>query len=188
MKTIRETRRLLSMDLARLAGRDSRTKALRYLITNHSYQILFFFRWIQYLKVTRIKLLKLALLVFVPAYKFVQHWTGIQLPSCTHVGGGLLFAHFSCIVINGGTSIGENCTIFQGVTIGSARGKGAPHIGNNVVLAAGAKVIGNIRIEDNVFVGANAVATKSLPQNCVAAGVPAKVLNYNGRESVELYR
>ena len=61
-------------------------------------------------------------------------------------------------------------------------GKGSPIIGNNVLLFAGAKIIGNVRIGNNVVVGANAVVTHDVPDNAVVVGIPAKVINYNGKK------
>lgn len=113
--------------------------------------------------------------------------TGIQLPVNTTIGKGLRFAHFSCIIINENSILGDNVTIFQGVTIGSMRGKGCPEIGNNVVIAAGAKIIGKVTVGSNVFIGANAVVVKDVPDGAVVAGNPAKILNMNGEKYVSLY-
>lgn len=126
-------------------------------------------------------------LVFL-IYKHQQWLTGIQLRIGTHVGKGLIFTHHGCIVINSQTEIGENCTIFQDVTIGGINGRGVPTIGNNVVLFAGAKVIGKVRIGNNAVVGANAVVTKDVPDGAVVAGVPAKVISYKGKEIFETFR
>lgn len=67
-------------------------------------------------------------------------------------------------------------------------GKGASIIGNNVLLFAGAKIIGNVKIGDNVVIGVNAVVTHDIPDNAVAVGIPAKVLNYNGKEINKMYK
>ena len=127
-------------------------------------------------------------IVFV-IYKHNQWLTGIQLPLGTDVGKGLVFGHFSCIIISGGAHIGENLTVLQGVTVGGERGRkgGAPVIGNNVVLSAGAKVIGRVRIGNNVMVGAGAVVVKDIPDNAVAVGVPARVVSLNGKEHLKYY-
>ena len=101
---------------------------------------------------------------------------------------GVLFAHFGTIIINYGAHIGCNCTVYQGVTIGSMRGQGTPVIGNNCVLFSGSKIIGKITIGDNVVVGAGAVVTKDIPDGCVVGGVPAKVLSQKGKEVVRLYQ
>jgi serine O-acetyltransferase len=108
---------------------------------------------------------------------------GIQIPSRTRIGKGFYVGHFGGIVISGGATIGNNCNISQNVTIGlSPRGKkkGYPTIGDNCYIGPGAKIIGNIKIGDNVAIGANAVVTKSIPDNAVVVGVPAKIISYNG--------
>jgi serine O-acetyltransferase len=126
------------------------------------------------------------LFVFI-IHKHNQYLTGISIPFDVKVGKGLLFVHFSCIIINPCTVIGDNCTIFQGVTIGSKRGAGIPVIGNNCVITAGAKIIGDVKIGYNVVVGANAVVVKNIPDNAVVGGVPAKILNMNGEKTCKLY-
>ena len=110
----------------------------------------------------------------------MQHKTGIQLPLCTNVGAGLRFFHYSCIIVAQMCNIGRNVSIHQGVTIGrvfNGKKSGVPSIGNNVVIFAGAKIIGNVKIGDNAVIGANAVVTNDVPANCVAVGVPAKVVS-----------
>ena len=95
----------------------------------------------------------------------------------TEIGKGLHIPHPIGIVINGKAKIGNNCTIMQQVTIGNKLNDDKiPEIGNNVFIGAGAKIIGNIKIEDNVIIGANAVVTKSIPKNCIVAGIPAKII------------
>ena len=116
--------------------------------------------------------------------------TGISLLFGTKIGAGLKFIHYSSIVIAVPAVIGKNCTIFQGVTIGHVYGgknEGYPTIGDNVVLFAGAKVIGNVTVGNNVVVGANAVVTKDIPDNCVCVGIPAKVISTDSRHAVGNY-
>ena len=81
--------------------------------------------------------------------------------------------------------IGEDCKIFQSVTIGSKWSKAsclgeAPRIGNNVMIGAGAVILGNITIGYNSIIGANAVVVKDVPDNCVVGGVPAKIIKRRG--------
>jgi serine O-acetyltransferase len=105
----------------------------------------------------------------------------IEIGLQCEIGGGLYIPHPVGTVI-GATKIGQNATILQGVTLGakeidiSYRPENRPTIGDNVTIGAGAKVLGGIVIGDNVTIGANAVVTKSLPDNVVAAGVPAKII------------
>lgn len=82
--------------------------------------------------------------------------------------------------------IGEDCKIFQGVTIGSKWSKAdclgeAPRIGNNVMIGAGAVILGDITIGDNSIIGANAVVTHSVPENSLAVGVPATIAKMRGK-------
>lgn len=186
MNNFKELISLIGADLYRLSqSKNTYFKLFGFLITNASFKITFWFRVGSYLKAKRY-LKPLYLMVFI-IYKHVQYKTGIQLPLGTSVGRGLQFAHFSCIVINGDAVIGDFCTIFQGVTIGSVRGKGAPRIGNHVVLAAGAKVLGKVSIGNFVFIGANAVVIHDVADRSVVGGIPAKVLNCNGEENTLLY-
>lgn len=97
------------------------------------------------------------------------------------IKGGLVFSHGHDIVIGSEVTMGNNCTVFNGVTLGnknlecSAEGN-QPTLGNNVTLSTGAKVLGPITIGDNVIVGANSVVIHDLPSNCIAVGIPAKII------------
>lgn len=94
------------------------------------------------------------------------------------IGGGLYIQHgFATMVA--AKSIGENCWINQQVTIGYNGQGDPPVIGDNVTITCGAKVLGNIRIGNNVIVGANAVVIRDVPDHCVVGGVPAKILKAN---------
>lgn len=154
------------------------------MIFNASFRITLWFRVGSYLKAKNGLFFKLIYAAVYLIYKHQQWLTGIQMPIGTKVGKGLVFAHFSNIVIGGGCEIGEYFTVFQGVTVGSFRDKkgGTPKIGSRVIVFAGAKIIGNVHIGNDVVVGANAVVTKNIPDNAVVAGVPAKIISYKGAE------
>jgi serine O-acetyltransferase len=124
-------------------------------------------------------------LISVLLFYHYQHKYGIQINYKTKIGKGFYIGHFNCIVVSPSAVIGDNCNISQGVTIGvSSRGvrKGYPVIGNNVYIAPGAKIFGAIKVGDNVAIGANAVVNIDVPDNAVVAGIPAKIISYNGVE------
>ena len=111
------------------------------------------------------------------AFKFIQVITGIELPCEAIIGDNFVIDHFGGIIISGFAQIGNNCRIRNGVVIGLQRtGESrAPLIGDNVDIGAGAKLLGPIRIGNNVLIGANAVVISDVPHNCIAVGVPARV-------------
>jgi serine O-acetyltransferase len=115
--------------------------------------------------------------------KNIEILTGISISSSAKIGKGLLINHFGQIFMHNLVEIGENCTIAQGVTIGSlGLGKlGAPKLGNNVFIGSGAKVLGNIRIGNNVRIGSNAVVLIDVPDNATVVGIPAKIIKINGK-------
>lgn len=116
------------------------------------------------------------LLFLIPIYKFVSVFLGISLPRRCKIGPGLVIFHFGGIAINSLVSIGENCTLRNGVTIGNKnRMDDVPTIGNNVSFGSGCVVIGEITIGDNVDIGANAVVLTDVPDNHIAVGNPAIV-------------
>lgn len=101
----------------------------------------------------------------------------------TNMGAGaffksppILFHHLNGIIISYYAKIGDNCTIYQQVTIAQDEFNNAPEIGDNVVIGAGAKLLGNIKIGNNVKIGANAVVVKNVPDNCTVVGIPARVV------------
>ncbi len=106
-----------------------------------------------------------------------QIMSGIELHCETRVGHRLLIEHFGGIIISGDAVIGDDVVIRQGVTIGlrTTGKKGAPVIGNRVDIGAGAKLLGNIRIGDDVVIGANAVVLCDIPDGALAVGVPAVI-------------
>ncbi len=91
------------------------------------------------------------------------------------IGGGLIIQHGFATIISA-SKIGENCKIYQQVTIGYNHVLKAPVLGDNVEVCCGAKIIGGVTIGNNVIIGANAVVNKNVPDNCVVAGIPAKII------------
>ena len=120
---------------------------------------------------------KLCSLLYHVLFKLVQVLTGIELPCEVQVGRNFVIDHFGAIVVSGYAKFGDDCRIRTGVVVGLARTEDpcAPQIGNNVDIGAGAKVLGRVTIGNNVRIGANAVVLQDVPDNCVAAGVPAVI-------------
>jgi serine O-acetyltransferase len=114
-------------------------------------------------------------LVYKILFKLVQIVTGIELPCEVVIGPGFVIDHFGGIVVSGFTRFGSNCRIRTGVVIGLkwVDEPCAPQFGNNVDIGAGAKILGDICIGNNVVIGANAVVTCNVPDNYLAIGVPA---------------
>lgn len=114
------------------------------------------------------------LLRWIYKRKLVNRY-GIFVGRNSKIAPGLTMGHPNSIIIGEGTVIGKNCTIYQQTTIGrkDAQTDAYPIIGDNVTIYAGAKIIGAVRIGDNVEIGANAVVTKDCPSDCVLKGVPA---------------
>ena len=120
-------------------------------------------------------------LPFSILYKLLKLWseilTGIDLPCEAKLGRRFRIDHFGGIVISGDAVFGDDCVIRNGVTVGLRHTgqRGAPIIGNRADIGAGAKVLGAIRIGDDVAIGANAVVITDVPSNSIAVGVPAKI-------------
>jgi len=111
--------------------------------------------------------------------------TGIEIHPGAVIGNGFFIDHGTGVVIGETAVIGDNVTIFQGVTLGGTgkeRGKRHPDIGNNVVVGTGAKILGNILIGDNSYIGANAVVLNDVPPNSTVVGVPGRVTKQDGRK------
>lgn len=118
----------------------------------------------------------------------IGRWfTGIEIHPGATIGKRLFIDHGMGVVVGETSIIGDNVTIFQGVTLGGTgkeKGKRHPTIGDNVVIGAGAKVLGNIRIGDNVSVGANAVVLEDVPANCTVVGVPGRIARREGKRII----
>lgn len=119
----------------------------------------------------------LTFLLGIP-YHILCICTGILLPWSARIGPGLRICHWGCIMIHPHCTIGKNCTIRQGVTIGIKKtGEDVPILGNNVNIGAGAKLCGKIHVGDDVEIGTNAVVITDIPANSIAVGVPSRVIS-----------
>lgn len=111
--------------------------------------------------------------------QFSRFITGIEIHPGAKIGEGLFIDHGSGVVIGETTEIGNDVTIYQGVTLGGTgkeKGKRHPTIGNNVVISAGAKVLGSFKVGDNSKIGSGSVVIRPVPPNSTVVGVPGKVV------------
>lgn len=114
---------------------------------------------------------------------------GCSIPASTLVGENITFPHFNGIFISYKAKIGNNCVIYQQVTIGSntlpdSKNVGAPIIGDNVFIGAGAKIIGNVHVGNNVRIGANCIVCEDIPDNStVVLGKPIVIKHDNPRDN-----
>lgn len=114
-----------------------------------------------------------------------RFFTGIEIHPGATIGKRLFIDHGMGVVIGETTIIGDDCLLYQGVTLGGV-GTGEhtckrhPTLHNNVMISAGAKIIGDITIGDNSIVGANSVVLKDVPPNCTVVGVPGMIVKENG--------
>lgn len=110
-------------------------------------------------------------------------FTGIEIHPGAKIGEGFFIDHGMGVVIGETTEVGDNVTLYQGVTLGGTgkeQGKRHPTIGNNVVVSTGAKVLGSIKVGNNVKIGAGSVVLNSVPDNCTVVGVPGRIVVRNG--------
>ena len=124
--------------------------------------------------------------------RFISHisrlLTSIEIHPGAKIGEGLFIDHGSGVVIGETAEVGNNVTIYQGVTLGGTgkeKGKRHPTIGNNVVISAGAKVLGSFTVGDNSKIGAGSVVLKPVPSDSTVVGVPGRVVARNGRKVVK---
>jgi serine O-acetyltransferase len=113
--------------------------------------------------------------------KALELLVDIHIAPDTRIGPGLFIAHYGGIWINPLATLGSNCNLAHGVTIGApTAAPGAPVLGDRVWIGVGAVITGRVRIGSGAVVGANSLVVSNLPENAVAVGVPARVLSYTG--------
>nr|AAC33374.1 NifP [Rippkaea orientalis PCC 8801] len=120
--------------------------------------------------------------------RFLSHlgrfFTGIEIHPGATIGQGVFIDHGMGVVIGETAIIGDNCLIYQNVTLGGTgkeTGKRHPTLGNNVVVGAGAKVLGNLNIGDHVRIGAGSIVLRDVPSDCTVVGVPGRIISGSGR-------
>ncbi|GAB6932108.1 serine O-acetyltransferase [Calditerricola satsumensis] len=116
--------------------------------------------------------------------QFVRFLTGVEIHPGAKIGRRLFIDHGMGVVIGETCEIGDDVTLYQGVTLGGTgkeKGKRHPTIGNNVLIASGAKVLGSFKIGDNSKIGAGSVVLREVPPNSTVVGIPGRVVVQNGR-------
>lgn len=130
--------------------------------------------------------------MYVKKHYFLARWisqravrkTGIEIHPGAVIGKGFFIDHGNGVIIGETTIIGDNVTLYQGVTLGGTgkeHGKRHPTIGNNVMISAGAKVLGSFKIGDNSKIGAGSVVLEEVPPNSTVVGVPGRVVKRNNQ-------
>lgn len=164
--TLSKNKNKINMDIARWAVAKGMNKGnnwllLEFLANSPDFRTLFYFR-------TRSVFSHILNL-------YCKKQSNFTIDISTKLGGGVLTGHPYCTILNA-DAIGDNFYVNHLVTVGEEKGK-RPTIGNNVSIYTGAIVIGGITIGDNCVIGAGSVVTKSIPDNCIAVGNPARILN-----------
>ena len=168
----------ISQDLQAIFDRDpAATSRLEVIFTYAGFHALLAYRLAHWLKGQRVP--------FLPrAISQLARWlTGIEIHPSAKIGERFFIDHGMGVVIGETAEVGDNVTLFQGVTLGGTgkeRGKRHPTLGSHVVVGAGAKILGGITIGDNVKIGANSVVLKSVPPNSTVIGVPARIIKSQG--------
>lgn len=182
---LREYKFLILSDLYRITGDFKLTSLVKILVRRGSYRYNFWMRTCQFTQSNR--LLRYSIYPFARYILHrLTHKYGISIHFNTNIGSGFYIGHFGGIVVNDKSTIGKNCNISHGVTLGQSnrgKNKGYPILGDNIYIGPGAKIIGAVRIGNNVAIGANCVVTKDVPDSSVVVGIPGKVISQQGSQS-----
>lgn len=130
--------------------------------------------------------------LYLKKHYFLARWvsqrgvrkTGIEIHPGAQIGKGFFIDHGNGVIIGETAIIGDNVTLYQGVTLGGTgkeQGKRHPTVGNNVMISAGAKVLGSFKIGDNSKIGAGSVVLEEVPPNSTVVGVPGRVVKRNNK-------
>ena len=171
---MRETFRKIKNDFhAALSMDPAATSRLEVVLTYSGFHALLFHRCAHWLWKRRVPFLPRAL------SQFARFCTGIEVHPGAVIGSGMFIDHGMGVVIGETTEVGDNVTLFQGVTLGGTgkqRGKRHPTLGSHVVVGAGAKVLGPIKIGDYVKIGANSVVLQDVPDHSTVVGIPGRIV------------
>ena len=158
------------------------TSKLEVILTYAGFHALLFYRVAHWLWKKRVPFVPRAL------SQFARFTTGIEIHPGAAIGSGMFIDHGMGVVIGEAAEVGDNVTLFQGVTLGGTgklRGKRHPTLGNHVVVGTGAKVLGPIKIGDYVKIGANAVVLQDVPDHSTVVGIPGRIVRIKDERVAE---
>lgn len=171
----------IKSDLFRYAGKIGVKEFIYYYAKSEGFRFSVWLRLCYFMRLK--KSTKYTLFpICIVFYKHYKYKFGYDISYSCEIGPGLLLFHISGIVL-APLKIGKNATISQCTTIGMTISEGVkqyPIIGDNVYLAPGSKVIGGVSIGNNVAIGSNCVVNKSIPENAVVVGIPARIVSFKG--------
>jgi serine O-acetyltransferase len=173
---------LIKSDSFRYTGKKDLVTCFKLYLRSAGFRFSLWFRIANYLRGNIV-------LYFIPwlVLTRLKYKYGYDIPAETNIAPGFYIGHFGGVVVSGKATIGKNCNISQGVTIGyNPRGmnKGYPTIGDNVWIGPGAKIFGQITIGDNVAIAANAVVNCNIAGICTFGGIPARKISDIGAEEL----
>lgn len=178
-----ETLRKIKNDFnAALSMDPAATSKIEVALTYAGFHALLFYRLAHWLVKRRIPFIPRAM------SQFARFLTGIEIHPGATIGSGLFIDHGMGVVIGETSEIGDNVTLFQGVTLGGTgkqRGKRHPTIGSHVVVGAGAKVLGPITVGDYVKIGANSVVLQDVPDHSTVVGIPGRIVRIKDERAAD---
>ncbi len=121
---------------------------------------------------------KVLLGIYFLIYPFIRFFSGVQIPLSASIGPGLAILHYGVVTMSSGTTIGTNCLLHYNVAIVGYRIGSGPTIGDNFYAGVSVTIVDDVIIGNNVTAGSGTVITKSVPENAIIAGVPAKILRF----------
>lgn len=175
----------IKMDLEAALRNDPAAKSkLEVILTYSGFHAILGYRLAHFVY----KKLKLRLLARIIS-QIVRFFTGVEIHPAAEIDGGLFIDHGAGVVIGETTVIGKNCTLYQGVTLGGTgkdTGKRHPTLEDNVMVSAGAKVLGPITIGKGSKIGSGSVVLKDVPSDCTVVGIPGRVVKRHGVRTNDL--